>query len=242
MILNKVINAKFVEYSSNFSSDKFGKNIIGYSSHNYYILKNRSNLIRCLLICYLLVTTYEYIELLQIQVSPRSTIAISRMIDPKKEKEFFLNYEYLKKLESKEENKKESKKRNDIKKNEEKYYLNAIIEGYNHQSFRTKGFSIFRHQIPKLIESLQNIYDGQFDNHIQEMLSESGLVKKISSDQSESKSVLDDKESVSSKKNNFTLWVKTLTKKQRIEIKKLVDSGWTENEIRRSFDAKNSQT
>jgi len=192
--------------------------------------------IKILLTYYVLVVNYEYIELWTIQVSPRATIQISRMVVPSKEKDFFLNEKYLKNLESEEENKKESKIRIEYKRNEEKYYLNAVIDGYDKNKFRTKGFSIFRHQIPQLIEALQNIHDGQFDNYIQEILRKSGLVKNtINTTQSESINRNDEQ-----KKTQFASWVANMADEVKKEIKKLQDSGWSEHEIRFAFDSKHS--
>jgi len=182
-----------------------------------------------------LVVNYEYIELFRIQVSPRSVIQISRMIDPKKEKEIFLNENYLKNLESKEENKKESKIRMDIKKNDEKYYLNAIIENYDKSHFRTKGFSIFRNQIPELIEALKNIHDGQFDMKVNQILSAAGIIKQTFSENNNGPNNTD-----KYKNKKYDSWFKSLTKKQKKEMKKLENSGWSEKEIQLSFHSRYS--
>jgi len=185
-----------------------------------------------------LVVNYEYIELWTLQVSPRAAIQISRMIDPKKEKDFSLNEKYLKNLESKEENKKESKIRMEYKRNEEKYYLNAIIESFDKSKFRTKGFSIFRHQIPQLIEALQNIHDGQSDNYIQKILCKSGVVKNTSINAAQSESNSRNNEQ---KNNQYTLWVRSLAKDLKKKVKELKDSGWTEQEIQFAFNSKHSK-
>ena len=47
--------------------------------------------------------------------------------------------------------------------NQEKFFLTADIEGFDGRTFRGKGFSIHRYQLPKLISALQNIYDGKCD-------------------------------------------------------------------------------
>ena len=49
------------------------------------------------------------------------------------------------------------------KKNQEKFFLTADIRGFDGETFRGKGFSIHRYQLPKLISALQNIYDGKCD-------------------------------------------------------------------------------
>ena len=46
---------------------------------------------------------HKYIEVWSFQSSPRVKIVINRMIIPEKEREGFLNEEYLKKMESKEQ-------------------------------------------------------------------------------------------------------------------------------------------
>ena len=120
----------------------------------------------------------EYIPIWEFQISPRATINISKMIDPQKERDFSNNEEYLKNLETKDEYLKESKKRIKIKKDHEKFYINSVIIGYNQKPFRTKGPSIFRHQIPSLIEILQNIHNGEYDAITNKILLESGIIKK----------------------------------------------------------------
>ena len=47
--------------------------------------------------------------------------------------------------------------------NQEKFFLTADIRGFDGETFRGKGFSIHRYQLPKLISALQNIYDGKHD-------------------------------------------------------------------------------
>ena len=47
--------------------------------------------------------------------------------------------------------------------NQEKFFLTADIEGFDGRTFRGKGFSIHRYQLPKLISALQNIYNGKYD-------------------------------------------------------------------------------
>jgi len=171
------------------------------------------------------------------QVSPRATIEISRMIDPQKEKDFFLNEEYLKKLETKEEYAKESKERIKIKKEIEKFYLNAVIEGFDKNKYRTKGFSIFRHQIPKLVESLQNIHDGDYDSWINKQLIESGVVKKIP--QNEDESQTDDLE-IKKNSEKYSIWIKALSEKLKKEVKELENKGWTSDDIQLAFKARYS--
>ena len=186
----------------------------------------------------ILVKEYEFLSIWEFQVSPRSKIQISRMLNPKKEKEFFLNEEYLKNLETKEQYEKESKERKKIKQDEEKFYLNAIIEGYDGNYFRTKGFSIFRFQLPQLIEVFQNIQDGKFDSHINKILNESGIIKNTVSQNNNSKANSSNLE----QNNSFGLWLSNLTDRQIIEVRELQDAGWTEDEIHLAFNSKYSTT
>jgi hypothetical protein len=158
------------------------------------------------------------------------------MIDPKKEKQSFQSEKYLKTLESKEEYKKESKIRMDIKKNDEKYYLNAIIENYDKSHFRTKGFSIFRYQLPELIKALQNIHDGQFDNQVDQSLSAAGIIKQTFSENNN----YDVNLSGESEHEKYDSWFTNLTEAQKKEVKELERSGWKEPEIQLAFNSKYS--
>ena len=99
---------------------------------------------------------HEYVELWSFQSSERVKIIISRMIIPEKEREDFLNEEYLKKMESKAQYEEGKRKRIEIKKNAQKYKVNALLTGG--VPWRTKGFTITREQIPRLIEALQGIF------------------------------------------------------------------------------------
>jgi DNA-binding transcriptional regulator YiaG len=45
----------------------------------------------------------------------------------------------------------------------QKFYFNALITYADGKSFRTKGFSLYRHQIPELISVLNKITNGEFD-------------------------------------------------------------------------------
>lgn len=120
----------------------------------------------------------EYIPLWEFQVSPRSTLVISRMLYPAKEKEFHANDKYLKTLESYKEYEVESRKRHQIKKDEEKFKINSLNTGFSGQQYRTNGASIYRRQIPSLIAALQDIHDGKHDSAIMDILHQSGLVEK----------------------------------------------------------------
>lgn len=179
----------------------------------------------------------EFITLWEFRVSQRAAINISRMIDPQKEKDFFLNEEYLKKLETKEQFAKESKERIKIKKDKEKFYLNSVIEGFDKNKFRTKGFSIFRHQIPQLVETLQNIYDGDYDSWLNKKLIELGIVKKIPQNDDETQT--DDLE-IKKKSEKYSIWIETLSEKLKKEVKELQNKGWTSDEIQLAFKARYS--
>lgn len=148
-----------------------------------------------------------------------------------------MNEEYLKKLETKEQHAKESKERIKIKKDKEKFYLNAIIESFDRTKWRTKGFSIFRHQIPQLIEALQNIHDGDYDSWINKQLVELGIVKKIP--QSDDESQTDDL-AIKGKQKKYSIWIKALSEKLKKDVKELENKGWTSDEIQLAVNAKYS--
>ena len=172
---------------------------------------------------------YEFIEIWKYKISERMWARISRMLEPTKEKEFFISEEYLRKGQSKKEYKKESKRRLQIKKDEEKYFINAEVLNWNKvDSFLTKGFSIPRKDIPKMIEALQNIVDGGNDDYINKILIESGIMKK-----SQHETQVDDPKE---KEKKYDLWYKSLTKAQKADFKKMESSGWTKDEIKNAIE------
>ena len=205
-----------------------------------------------------------FLPLWEFQSSERSQIRISRMLFPKKEKEFFNSQQYLKNLETKKEYAVENPKRIKIKNDEEKYYVNSLITGFDGNKFRTKGLSIFRTQLPNFIEALENIRDGGYDEFINNFVHESYLPnpKKNISDNLESTSVPGKKlsaagqkivdeigtgktkniEHVASKQKTdddvFADWELSLSKEHQKEIKHLIKSGWTKEEAKIAFEAK----
>ena len=186
------------------------------------------------------------------------------MLYPKKEKEFFNSQHYLKNLETKKEFTINNPKRIKIKNDEEKYYVNSLITGFDGNKFRTKGFSIFRTQLPNFIEALENIRDGGYDEFINNIVNESYLPnsKKNISDNSESTSVSGKKlsaagqkiaDKIDAKDNKnikhitnmpktndeiFADWESSLSKEHQKEIKGLIKSGWTKEESKIAFEAK----
>jgi hypothetical protein len=186
------------------------------------------------------------------------------MLYPKKEKEFFNSQHYLKNLETKKEFTINNPKRIKIKNDEEKYYVNSLITGFDGNKFRTKGFSIFRTQLPNFIEALENIRDGGYDEFINNIVNESYLPnsKKNISDNSESTSVAGKKlssagqkiaDKINAKDNKnikhitnkpktndeiFADWESSLSKEHQKEIKGLIKSGWTKEESKIAFEAK----
>tara|TARA_Y100000996_G_C22348679_1_gene571822 strand:+ start:146 stop:736 length:591 start_codon:yes stop_codon:yes gene_type:complete len=188
-----------------------------------------------------------FVDLWEFRVSQRARIKISRMLYPQKEKDFFANEQYLKNFESKEEYEKESAKRIKIKKDEEKFYINSLITGFQGQDFRTKGLSIFRHQLPHLIEALENIHEGNFDEKIEEMLQEGGILKnnhnKQRNKQVENAQPVEMDEEIEEKTEDekFEEWKKTLNKRQQTEINGLLKSGWTKAEAKIAFEAKHME-
>ena len=205
-----------------------------------------------------------FLDLWEFQSSERALIKISRMIYPKKEKEFFNSQQYLKSLETKKEHAIENPKRIKIKNDEEKYYVNSLITGFGGNKFRTKGFSIFRTQLPNFIEALENIRDGGYDEYINNIINESYLPnsKKNTSDNLESTSVPGKKlsaagqkivdemgtgkikniEHIASKQKTddeiFADWLSSLSKEYQKEIGRIIKSGWTKEEAKIAFEAK----
>jgi hypothetical protein len=207
-----------------------------------------------------------FLDIWEFQSSERVKIKISRMLYPKEEKEFFQNQNYLKNLETEKEFETNNPKRIKIKTDNEKYYVNSLITGYDGNPFRTKGFSILRNQLPHLIESLQNICDGGYDSFVNNIINESYLPnsKKSVPNNLESDSSSDKKLSAAGQKISdtlkngptknieltaskpktddeiFTDWKSSLSKEHQKEIEGLIKSGWTKEEAKIAFEAKYS--
>ncbi|MBT4325844.1 MAG: hypothetical protein HOD60_02895 [Candidatus Nitrosopelagicus sp.] len=205
-----------------------------------------------------------FLDIWEFQSSERVKIKISRMLYPNEEKEFFQNQNYLKNLESVKEFETNNPKRIQIKTDNEKYYVNSLVTGYDGNPFRTKGFSILRNQLPHFIESLQNIFDGGYDPFVQNIVNESYLPnsKKPVSDNLESNNSSDKKLSKAGQKIVDTLrngptkniklteskpktddelfadWLSSLSKEHQKEIASLTKSGWTKEEAKIAFEAK----
>lgn len=186
------------------------------------------------------------------------------MLYLKEEKEFFQNQNYLKNLETEKEFETNNSKRIKIKTDNEKYYVNSIITGYDGNPFRTKGFSILRYQLPHFIESLQNICDGGYDSFVNNIINESYLpnskktiTDNLESDNSSGKKlsaagqkIVDKLENRTTKNNTLTIskpktdddifadWESSLSEEHQKEIKRLIKSGWTKEEAKIAFEAK----
>ena len=195
---------------------------------------------------------HQYVEVWSFQSSPRVKIVINRMIIPEKEREGFLNEEYLKKMESKAQYEEGKRKRTEIKKDAEKYHLNSLVTGFSGNFFRTKGFTITREQIPRLIEALQGIKDGDYDSFIKKILFETGTIKKISQDETDTETVEKDNTEIESEieseieerenkkaAEEYSSWLQALNDEQRKEAKQMENEGWTQVEIRDAFRNRN---
>ena len=195
---------------------------------------------------------HEYVELWSFQSSERVKIIISRMIVPEKEREDFLNEEYLKKMESKAQYEEGKRKRIEIKKDAEKYKITALITGWSGQPWRTKGITIKREQIPRLIEALQDIKDGNYDSYVKKILFEAGTIKKIPQDETETETVEKDNAEIESEiesemeetenkkaAEEHSSWLQTLNDEQKKEAKQMENDGWTPEEIREAFRNRN---
>ena len=193
---------------------------------------------------------HKYIEIWSFQSSERVKIIINRMIIPEKEREDFLNDEYLKKMESKAQYDEGKRKRIEIKKNAQKYKVNALLTGG--VTWRTKGFTITREQIPRLIEALQGIKDGDYDSFIKKILFETGTIKKISQDETDTETVEKDNAKIESEieseieerenkkaAEEYSSWLQALNDEQRKEAKQMENEGWTQVEIRDAFRNRN---
>ena len=157
------------------------------------------------------------------------------MVFPQKEKDFFNNEEYLKQVQTKKDYEIESKRRIKYKQDNEKFYINSVKVSRGLLPYRTKGLSIFRQQLPKFIEALENIQQGVFDPWINKMLLDAGAVKKIPQELVDSET---NNMETRKKNNEYDLWFQTLTNAQKKEAKKLEKSGWSANEIITAFKAK----
>ena len=226
-----------------------------------------------------------FLPIWEFKVSPGVKIVISRMVFPQKEKDFFNNEEYLKQVQTKKDYEIESKRRikykqdnekfyinsvkssissqyrtkglsifrqqlpkfiealeniqqgvfDPFKQNNKKLYINSVTEGFEQSPYPTHGISIFRQQLPKFIEALENIQQGVFDPWINKMLLDTGAVKKIPQELVDSET-----NNMETRKKNqeYKLWFQTLTNTQKKEVKKLEKSGWSTNEIIDAFKAK----
>ena len=176
---------------------------------------------------------YQYVEIWSGKVSERVSARISRMIDPPKEREFYINEEYLQHGQTVDEYKEESKRRWQIKKDDEKYYVNAQVQGFDGNPFLTKGFSITRKDIPKMIDALQKIVGGEFDLQIKRVLLESGIIKDIEESVKEVRS--EEKEEQEAKEEEFRKFYDNLSEDEKNEVKKMKKSGWMEKDIMTAF-------
>lgn len=177
---------------------------------------------------------YYYVEVWSEKVSERVYARISRMIDPAKEREFYNNEEYLKRVENAEEYERQSKKRIQFKNDTEKYYINAQVTGFDGSPFRTKGFSITRKDIPNMIDALQKIVGGEFDSQIKYGLVESGILQGIKEEveqELEEENIEKEEE-----EEKFLEWCNNLTEPEKKEVEIMKKSGWTEKEIKIAFE------
>ncbi len=190
---------------------------------------------------------YIFCDIWEFQSSERVKLKIARMIDPKEEKEYFLRENMLKDLETSEQNKIEGKKRHESKINDEKYYFNSIITGFDGKPFLTKGFSIRRKQIPSLIEAFQNIQNGDFDQFVKSILVESNIYNNDSSkmdslntDNSFEDEIPEEEVEEISKEKNFEEWYVNLDEKIKKDVDKMRKTGWTEDDVRLAVESKES--
>jgi hypothetical protein len=190
---------------------------------------------------------YVFLDIWEHQSSERAKLKISRMLDPKEEKEYALREHMLKDLETSEQNKIEGKKRRESKINDEKYYFNSIITGFDGNPFRTKGFSIRRKQIQLLIDALQSIQNGDFEEFIESILVESNI---HSNDSTKTNSVVtgnsfedevsEEEVGETSKETGFEEWYVNLDEKIKQDVDKMRKTGWTEEDIRLAVESKES--
>tara|TARA_B100001750_G_scaffold228537_1_gene223076 strand:+ start:260 stop:829 length:570 start_codon:yes stop_codon:yes gene_type:complete len=176
---------------------------------------------------------YQYVEIWSGKVSERVSARISRMIDPPKEREYYINESYLKKAESPKDYETESNERLKFKHDSEKYYINAQVQGFDGNPFLTKGFSITRKDIPKMIDALQKIVGGEFDLQIKHVLLESGIIKDIEESVKEVRS--EEKEEQEAKEEEFRKFYDNLSEDEKNEVKKMKKSGWIEKDIMTAF-------
>lgn len=187
----------------------------------------------------------EFIPLWEFQISERAQICISRMLFMQKEKDFYDSEHYLKNLETGEEYAKENPKRLRIKTDNEKYYINSIITGFDGKPFRTKGASIFRYQLPNLIKALQHICDGGYEQFTNTLLEQVLNPNKNTDDvleNSQSEQTMNSEPIINTSMSDdgkFIEWYISLNSNLKKEIDGLIKSGWTKEEAKIAFDAKN---
>jgi len=104
-------------------------------------------------------------ELWSYDASERQKIKISFMISNNQSIHPQLNEEYIKSFYDDEDDYNLRKlERAQKAKLRQKFYFNALISYADGKSFRTKGFSLYRHQITEFISALNKIVSGEFDD------------------------------------------------------------------------------
>lgn len=186
----------------------------------------------------------DYIHIWDFTQGERQIITIKRMVYFVDEKDFLRKKKMRQKLSS--GNTESITKDVQDKKNQEKFYLNAEILGYDGEWFRNDGFSIYRYQLPELISALQSIYDGEHDNKISSKISELINPEENTEPTAEQETDLEEKtEDIPNEeiiptysKKIYDVWVN----KQPEEIKKAISDlqkdGWTKEKIYNILNSK----
>ena len=195
----------------------------------------------------------KYIPIWNFQQGERQRIVISRMVFYKDEEEFVDQ----KKLRQKTGSGKEIMARElENKKKKEKFYLNPYFpDYYTKEWMRSKGFSIFRFQLPELISALQSICDGERDDEMSSQISELINPEENTEAIAEARRLADEKRKETEESDDnaddlvyhadhevtkeiYDKWVNEQPERIKKEILKLQGDGWTKERIYNIINSK----
>ena len=113
------------------------------------------------------------------------------------------------------------------------------MDGWDGGTFLTKGFSISRKEIPKMIEALQNIVDGGNDDYINKILLESGIMKEFQQEtQVEDTREENEPGEIHGDGGEVAQRYEALSDAQKTDVKAMKRVGWSEDEITAAFKFK----
>jgi len=133
------------------------------------------------------------------------------------------------------------------KKKKEKFYLNPYFpDYYTKEWMRSKGFSIFRFQLPELISALQSICDGEHDDETSFKISELINPEENTEPTAEQEIDLEEKtEDIVNEeiipryaKKRYDEWVSGQPEEMKKAILDLEKDGWTKEKIYNTLNSK----